>query len=416
MRSTYSATGSAEGLRARTPRRNAKSQRALRIPSQGPARRPAPSASDAPSPLLPKTGARSSISDFGSSWRGSSTVSYAVLRSPRTTSSDSSAMRATSSALTVPFSERHRTPLARLQDRVAHANPNRPRTRSDHLWRDGDCQRALDSLKYFSSSLCVCLRCRIQHRAPRLVSGEGSTNAGAVSLCFEEFLLAAGRRKLLDAYRNRIGGPGVHQHLNYYFLGGMPEAEARRFFVTGEFLRRTCEISAISQCERDFGKYAGRLHAQHIGAVFSNVPRQVASSQDGSVRRFRSMGVVARKRGYQGLAGPIEWLHAAKLVRKCFPINAKPTAPMVAQSRQNILGIKCESGEKSALSACVSEACHSRSSRVAGRLQPLPSLSLSRIGLSTQRSRIGCIMACVSFSRVTSTGAGDSSSISTFVG
>ena len=54
------------------------------------------------------------------------------------------------------------------------------------------------------------------------------------------------------------------------------------------------------------------------------------------MRRFRFKGVIVRKRGYQDLAGPIEWLHAAKLVRKCFPINGKPTVPLVAQSGQNI--------------------------------------------------------------------------------
>ena len=121
----------------------------------------------------------------------------------------------------------------------------------------------------------------------------------------------------------------------------MPEAVARWFDGRDELLRRTREITAIhrdlvTQYGRDFGKYAGRLHAQHMRAVFSNVPRQLATSQDGSVRRFRFKGVVPRKRGYQDLAGPIEWLHTAMLVRKCFPIRGKPTVPLLAQSRQNI--------------------------------------------------------------------------------
>ena len=212
----------------------------------------------------------------------------------------------------------------------------------------GDCQRALDSLKYFASSFPHAFVCATGSNIGLL----DSFPVGAVRtlelfpLCFEEFLMAASRRKLLDAFRNRIGEPAVHQHLwsqllDYCFVGGMPEAVARWFDGSEELLRRTRDVIAIhrdlvTQYERDFGKYAGRLHAQHIGAVFSNVPRQLAKSQDGSVRRFRFKGVIARKRGYQDLAGPIEWLHAAKLVRKCFPINGKPIAPLVAQSRPNI--------------------------------------------------------------------------------
>ncbi|MDE0127400.1 MAG: AAA family ATPase [Bryobacterales bacterium] len=212
----------------------------------------------------------------------------------------------------------------------------------------GDCQRALDSLKYFASTLPHAFVCATGSNIGLL----DSFPVGAVRtlelfpLCFEEFLMAAGRGRLLDAFRNRVGGRVVHQHLwsqllDYYFVGGMPEAVARWFADGEELLRRTREITAIqrdlvTQYERDFGKYAGRLRAQHIGAVFSNVPRQLAASLDGSVRRFRFKGVIARKRGYQDLAGPIEWLHAAKLVRKCFPINGKPTVPLLAQSRPNI--------------------------------------------------------------------------------
>ena len=208
-----------------------------------------------------------------------------------------------------------------------------------------DCQRALDSLKYFASSFPHAFVCATGSNIGLL----DSFPVGAVRtlelfpLCFEEFLMAASRRRLLDAFRNRIGGRVVHQHLwsqllDFYFVGGMPEAVARWFDGRDELLRRTREITAIhrdlvTQFERDFGKYAGRLHAHHIGAVFSIVPRQLATSQDGSVRRCRFKGVVPRKRGYRELAGPIEWLHAAKLVRKCFPIHGKPTVPLLGQSR-----------------------------------------------------------------------------------
>ena len=64
-------------------------------------------------------------------------------------------------------------------------------------------------------------------------------------------------------YRDRIGGPAVHQHLwsqllDYCFVGGMPEAVARWFAADEELLRGTQDFTAIhrdlvTQYERDFG-------------------------------------------------------------------------------------------------------------------------------------------------------------------
>ena len=69
----------------------------------------------------------------------------------------------------------------------------------------------------------------------------------------------------------------------------------------------------VAGFERDFGKYAGPLHAQHIDAVFHNMPWQLETTLDGSVKRFRFQGVVARKRGYLDLRGPIDWLEKCRL-------------------------------------------------------------------------------------------------------
>ena len=54
------------------------------------------------------------------------------------------------------------------------------------------------------------------------------------------------------------------------------------------------------------------------------------------MQRFRFRDVIERKRRYQELRGPIDWLETAKLVRKCYPINGRPQAPLWAQARQNI--------------------------------------------------------------------------------
>ena len=212
----------------------------------------------------------------------------------------------------------------------------------------GECQAAVDSLKYFAEDL-----------PPTFVCASGS-NIGLLDsfpvgkvqqlelfpLCFEEFLMAAEQPRLLQAFRAQRRGQAVHQQLwpfllAYYFVGGMPEAVAEWFAVEGSIRERVERVGRIHRdlivgYQRDFGKYAGKLHAQHIDEVFASVPRQLAACQDDSVQRFRFRDVVERKRRYQELRGPIDWLETAKLVRKCYPIKGRPEAPLWAQARQNI--------------------------------------------------------------------------------
>jgi len=122
-------------------------------------------------------------------------------------------------------------------------------------------------------------------------------------LCFEEFIMATGQARLLQAFREQQRSKAVHQMLwsqllDFYFVGGMPEAVANWFEVEGSAYERTQKIirihrDLIAAYQRDFGKYAGKYHAQHIETVFQNVPRQLAASQDGSVQRFKFKDVIA---------------------------------------------------------------------------------------------------------------------------
>ena len=212
----------------------------------------------------------------------------------------------------------------------------------------GECQPAVDSLKYFAEALPQAFVCASGSNIGLL----DSFPVGKVRqlemfpLRFEEFLMAAGRPRLLQAFRERRRGQAVHQALwplllDYYFVGGMPEAVAHWFETDGSVRERAAGVGRIhrelvSGYRRDFGKYAGKLHAQHIDAVFSNVPRQLAASRDGSVQRYRFRGVIERKHRYRDLRGPVDWLEAAKLVLKCHPIDTRPRAPLWAQARQNI--------------------------------------------------------------------------------
>ena len=212
----------------------------------------------------------------------------------------------------------------------------------------GECQPAVDSLKYFAEDLPQAFVCASGSNVGLL----DSFPVGRVRqlemfpLGFEEFLMASGRQRLLEAFQERRRGQAVHQALwplllDYYFVGGMPEAVAHWFETAGRVRDRAEGVSRIHRelvtgYRRDFGKYAGKLHAQHIDAVFSNVPRQLASSQDGSVQRFRFRNVIERKNRYRELRGPVDWLEAARLVLKCHPVRGRPRVPLRAQARQNI--------------------------------------------------------------------------------
>ncbi|MDE0659184.1 MAG: AAA family ATPase [Gammaproteobacteria bacterium] len=204
----------------------------------------------------------------------------------------------------------------------------------------GDCQSALDSLKYFAEQMPNAFICATGSNVGLLTSFP----VGKVSrlelfpLCFEEFVMASGQTRLLEMFRTRAKSSTAHERLwslflDYTFVGGMPEAVAAWFDPRHGMAQRISQVETIHSdlvtgFERDFGKYAGPAHAQHIDAVFHNIPRQLETTLDGSVKRFRFQGVVTRKRGYQDLRGPIDWLEKCRLAWKCYPIVSEPTPPL----------------------------------------------------------------------------------------
>jgi len=223
--------------------------------------------------------------------------------------------------------------------------------RQDLLFFDeiGECQRALDSLKFFAEA------------RPDLYICASGSNIGLVDsfpvgkvhflelfpLCFEEFLMASGQDRLVAQFREMARQQIVHnklweQLLDYYFVGGMPEVVDTWFRDNDAGINPRCrDISRlhgdlITGYRRDFGKYAGRVNAQHIERVFNSVPHQLSQYTNDSVNRYRFSGVIEKKKGYMDLYGPIEWLEKSKLVSKCYPINAEPCSPLAAYKKDNI--------------------------------------------------------------------------------
>ncbi len=212
----------------------------------------------------------------------------------------------------------------------------------------GECQRALDSLKYFA-----------EIRPDYFVCASGS-NLGLVTsfpvgkvewlelfpCCFEEFVMASGNDRLLDAFRYRGRNVAIHMALwdllrQYYFVGGMPAAVAAWHKDSSSMHKRMTEVEETQEnilqgLSRDFGKYSTKDHASHIDAVFRNVPRQLSQFTDESVKRFRFGNVIEYKRRYRELRSPIDHLERTKLLWKCSVVTTDPVAPLFASTKENL--------------------------------------------------------------------------------
>ncbi|MDE0152670.1 MAG: ATP-binding protein [Gammaproteobacteria bacterium] len=211
----------------------------------------------------------------------------------------------------------------------------------------GDCQPAVDSLKYFAEQSPQSYVCATGSNTGLL----GSFPVGKVEflelfpLCFEEFLMALGEDILLNAFRERQGGAVVHDHLwnllcDYYFVGGMPEAVQAWSGEQQDIHTRIQRIKSIHATiidgfYRDFGKYSGLVDAMHIESVFRNIPEQLSRSVDGSVRRYRFGGVIPKKKRYADLRGPIDWLLKTRLAWKSRLIRSRPAIPLPPLCRGN---------------------------------------------------------------------------------
>ena len=221
---------------------------------------------------------------------------------------------------------------------------------SDLIFFDeiGECQAAVDSLKYFAEELPAAFVCASGSSIGLL----GSFPVGKVEfmelfpMTFEEFVMAAANPKLLDAFCEQRRGAQIHAALwslllDYYFVGGMPEAVQAWFDGGGGLLERCEQVTRthdalIAGYQVDFGKYSGKIHAAHLLSVFRNIPRQLSRNLDGSVQRFVFKDVLEKKRRYVELRSPIDWLEKAKLASKCFTLDCRPTAPLAALAKENM--------------------------------------------------------------------------------
>jgi len=217
----------------------------------------------------------------------------------------------------------------------------------------GECQQAIDSLKFFSEQMPEIFICASGSNIGLL----GSFPVGKVELMalypltFEEFLWASNQLPLSKAFENMSMSKTVHDKLfalliDYYYVGGMPEAVFDWFETQKKrgIIERTQRVSKIhaslvSGYKRDFGKYSDKISAHQIEEVFENIPIQLSLNMDDSVKRFKFKDVINKKTRYQELSGPINWLEKCRLLSKCHPIDSEPCSPLTSLSKGNIFKI-----------------------------------------------------------------------------
>lgn len=212
----------------------------------------------------------------------------------------------------------------------------------------GECPRAVTALKYFAE------------QTPHWHVAASGSNIGLLTsfpvgkvehhclrpLTFREFLLAGENRALIKALEERLGTKAAHDKLmdqlsDYYFTGGMPEAVKTWYAHQDESILhrieavRQVQVDLLSGYQRDFGKYAGKVDAQLIEAVFNAIPAQLSAVQDESVQRFRFKGVQPRKSRYREFSSAITWLHHSRLTLHNYPVEGRPRPPLAAHQRDN---------------------------------------------------------------------------------
>jgi len=203
--------------------------------------------------------------------------------------------------------------------------------------------RAITSLKYFAEEmpeLSICAAGSL----PGVMLNEESFPVGKVTfldlhpMTFTEFLRGIGCAGLADAIRDyNIGTPlpdMAHEVLwerwkQYLVVGGLPEA-VKCFADNGDDIFRACSKVRLIQKDlldsymADIAKHSGKIKAMHIERLWKNTVEQLARNQDGSSQKFKFRDAIPGIRGYEKLAGPLDWLEKANLATRVSIVESAP--------------------------------------------------------------------------------------------
>ena len=215
-----------------------------------------------------------------------------------------------------------------------------------------DCPKALTSLKYFSEELPALALC-----AAGSLLGLSLTPAsfpvGKVEfltlfpLSFFEMLAAAGEEMLAKHLRTSSLGelssalhPKLWDYTKAYFItGGLPEVvqlwvTQRNDPLTAYPAVRELQENLLLSYQADIAKHSGKQNSMHIERLWRNVPEQLAREQNTSANKFVFKDVIPGIRGYERLAGVIDWLEKAGLILRV-PIVNRAELPLAAYTKEN---------------------------------------------------------------------------------
>ncbi|MBD3241515.1 MAG: AAA family ATPase [Chitinivibrionales bacterium] len=216
------------------------------------------------------------------------------------------------------------------------------------------CPRALTALKYFAEEAPDTAVCAAGSLLG-VVLGDDSFPVGKVEFLdlypfsFSEFLNGVERERLAAALQAVQPGEVVphvaHEKLwelwkHYLVVGGLPAViTAYRESLDGglytAFQRvRAVQRNLIDSYNADIAKHSGKTNALHVDRVWRNVPAQLARNQQRTTSRFYFRDVIPGVRGYERLAGPIEWLESAGLLLRCSMVEA-PARPLSSRASHN---------------------------------------------------------------------------------
>ncbi len=229
------------------------------------------------------------------------------------------------------------------------------------------CPNALTSLKYFSEDLpsayVACAGSLLGVYLNPVSYPVGKVDhLNMFPMSFVEFLRAIGDDEMAGVCeRMEAVSDYAHDYLwqklkCYFIVGGLPEVVARYVknkedpLLAFEKVRQK-QKDLIEDYFSDIAKHSGKVNAMHVKRVYESIPEQLASTQDGSAKKYKFRDSIPGIDRYSKLADAIDWLENAGLILK-ISIVSDSKIPLRAHKKENsfklvlfdvgILGAMCE--------------------------------------------------------------------------
>lgn len=211
--------------------------------------------------------------------------------------------------------------------------------------------RALTSLKYFQEDMPELALCCAGSLLGVLLNNV-SYPVGKIQTCylypltFIEFLRAIDENLSadliefceIDTVIPTLAHDRIWERLKWYFIvGGLPEAvqvfteNKENLFLAFEKVRET-QAQLLSDYYADIAKHSGKVNAMHIDRIWSSIPNQLASTVDGTSKRYQFSSVIEGIDRYSRLSNVFDWLENAGLIFK-IPIIETAEHPLSAHSK-----------------------------------------------------------------------------------